>query len=387
MPHSRRALLRAAGSSLAAGLAGCATGAPPGGDLTVTPAPVPTGTATPAARSPAGRPGARDDADVGIRSRSAATHRLTLVVEDPATGETVFRNVYVVDNRGGMAARGTDEALEDDRRYRVTAWLESGPVVTHAWDLRGALGPLTVVITEDGGLDLRQHVDCSPACEPASRGGSAVDLPYAVEGAPETFTPGSAGIRSDHDEPVDLTLEVDHDGTTVLAYTYRVTPERVLSIGPLVETAGTFDVVARTAAGARARYTWAVPSSDNYPSLSVLVREDGTPLVGCGWVDRTNVRVRNTTTAERDLRFELERDGEVVSTVDRSVPPETEAGVAVPVPIGGTYTLQVRTLPGPSHPARTAETAVRVCSCLGDEARLTVGESVFRLDTERWVCV
>jgi hypothetical protein len=214
-----------------------------------------------------------------------------------------------------------------------------------------------------------------------SRGGRSANLPYAVPGAEETFTSGSVTIESDREETLSLTLEIRHEGTEIVHYTYEVTPERSVRISGVVATAGSYDVIVTTASGERHEYTWEIPPEHGWPELSIRLRPDGGALIGCGDARDVGVQVRNEAGGPRTLSLELARDGSTVDEASVSVDPGAETSVGLTVPVGGRYALTVGDEVGDR-----ASTELLVCYCLWDRPEVVVGADGVATHSTRVAC-
>lgn len=395
---NRRRLLHAIGTLSGVGLAGCQgtpsneggspTESVPGPTTTSTePTPSPTEPvpSTTSTESPSPQPTSptrtpSKHVAIGIQNDSEHDPTVTLTIRDGSEDDVLFREEYDV-GPGIRYARDAEAAISVPGTYLVTATLGTGVEATYEWRVAGALGSLTVIVTAEGSLDFKQRVDCWPACSPVSRGGSAVDLPYAVDGEPETFTAADAHVKTKSEEPVLLTLDVAHRDTQLLHYTYNVTPDRELYVGGITTTAGTFEVTAQTDAGGRDEYTWEIPPDDNWPLLGVVIQPDGSPLVGCD-VDRpARIHIENESAESRSVTLALARDGGVVAEASASVGASNNTVASLSIPIGGEYTVTATSAEG----ARVQADAL-FCACYADRTTVTIDEDGLGIETSRSIC-
>lgn len=377
-PPSRRRTLHALGSLVGVGLAGCLDAAPDAPQRT-DPGPTATSTATEQPTASTATP--QQDVHVGVRNVAEETYRAEIEIADVSGNETLFADSFRVNGGVSSLVQGAGTHVSSPGTYGVTVRLESGEEASYEWRLEGALGDLTVVITSGGGIEFTQRVPCSPACEPVSTGGSAADIPYAVPGAEETFSRGAVDVENDSDEAVSLTVELRHGGETFFGHTYEVTPDREISIDGVTATAGTFDVLATTADGERAEYTWEIPPEYGWPRLTIRIRPDRTLRIGCGPGGPIGVRVQNEAERARTLSFRLRRGGSTVDETTRTVEPDADTSAEVTPPIGGRYELTVEAESGGA-----AESAVRFCYCLTESVVVLVGDDDLRLRREGRVC-
>ncbi|WP_148414348.1 hypothetical protein [Haloferax sp. KTX1] len=368
----RRALLSTvAGSAL--GLAGgCLSDAD---EATETPAnPQTTATAT---GSPIGSPTETDtsdpeaDPDVGLSvvNEDDEPHALSVRVTDGG-GTRVDSSLDV--GAGPGYGRNVANDLVGDGSYRVVAELETGTTLDYEWTVTNEARRLELVVTPDADLEPRQRV--TPALDDA-------DLPYSVPGAADIFAPPSAEVRNRSDADARLTVAIEHDGTRFFEHAFDAATDREISTPSLVESHGTYEVFVEAEDGRTATHEWHIPEKWAWPTLAVLVADDGSLRVGSGWPKTASVHVENEGEAERDLTLTLVRPddadaagddaggtgagGTVVSETSRTVSPG-ESNLAFDVPIGDEYELSIET------PAGSETVDYAACYCWSTNVTVTL---------------
>lgn len=241
---TRRDVLRATPVMLGA-LAGC-EGLPDRGE----PTPTPT----------AGEPG-----DTGNTGATATAPRRELELRNE-TGEDQYVSVAVSDDAGVVSSTTVELPLLTSRTFSIpaptgilTVELETTTGVTgrHPWAVGDQMGDLVVTLTADG-VTFSQSAWCDPDCEPLSRDGTAVELPYYGD------VPGSTSYYGANVVIVNTTtryrevsLRIDHDGDPILDYEYVVPPDLTLEF-PGVHAAGDYTVTVQSEVGERS-YDWHPP--------------------------------------------------------------------------------------------------------------------------------
>lgn len=320
---------------------------------------------------------------VSAQDQDSEDHRLTLTIA--RDGNRLFRRTYDINDGPGYGTllEGPQRVATRPDTYRVVAKLANGPRATYDWRVGGVFEGFSVIITPDG-LDFRQSVECTPACDPVSTDGTAAALPYAIDGNEETFTNGSATIRNAGSREREVTLTLRQDSMTVLDYTYQLMPDRIIEVPALTATTGDFEVTLTTGDGARTEYEWSLPAEDNYPSLLAIVRDDAPPLVGCGLGGGASVTVQNLLDDTRTLSVRLERPREetlrTIADREVSVAGESEQTVEIEIPIGDEYRLTVES------GGERARATIPFCSCYTGSPEVRVDEDGLELDSGVLIC-
>lgn len=387
--RSRRETLRRLAVAAGPLIAGCVTGDPAdtvtsnATETTATRAPseATTRESTETTADPTETAGSdRHAPRLAIENRDGVAHDVAVTIQDG--GEPVFEASIEVNAGVGRLVEGVRAALTGGGPYTVAVELADGTAGSYEWRRGGAFGDLTVQVTRDGGIDFRQSVTCTPACDPLSRGGTAADLPYAAPGEEATWQPGDVEVRNRGADAVALTLEVAHGDTTVLSYRYDVPPDVVVSIPAVTATAGTYDVTVTTGDGRRATWEWWVDELDNWPKLAVDRTPGGAVRVGCGFRDYPlDVTAENETGEPRTLTLALRRGDAVASEVTTRLDPNAAATVSLPVPVGGEYTLAVTDGDGV-----TATADLVLCYCYRSEVAVGVTDGGVQVQAQTVVC-
>jgi len=359
---SRRGLLAACGVALGAAFAGCTAPRSDGGGNDADP-----GASSEHTTTNAGTGGV--DATVGAESSYGENVSLTVALR--RGGETLETETKTLLSQTIM---GMDIAATEPGTYTVTASVDDGSEAATEWTVTESYdGRLDVYVGEDGTVSFREH-------RSADRCGGE-DLPYAVPGNEETFTPGSGSVVNDSGDAVTVTVSVAHEDTTFFECTRTLDANQSASLGDLTETAGEYAVTVAVEGGGRTTRDWRIPPEDNWPRLRVVLSESGDPLVGCGAGGSVDATISNDGGESQSVQLVLRRDGTRITDETATVAAGEESTVALDVPIGGVYTLHATTDAGEST------TEVVYCYCYGDR-RLTVtlyGGGVV-LDSERLVC-
>lgn len=426
---SRRRLLGIAGSALALGVAGCVgtdgtttdgpaadgtTGRTTGGPVTGgstdpgsgegfgqsvrTVDPVPSVDCSSLAIDP---PAAADrttttgtpappDVHLSVADRDDRAHDLTVAVYrdgDEDRSDPLVRRTFELDAQPGPTrlVEGVGEAVAaaGPGTYEVVARLGSGAEDDYAWRVApGTDGSLSVVVGEDGAIRFAESFDCgsTAGCRSTLVERESVGLPYAVEGAEETFRAGTMTVDHVAAPPTTVAVELAHGGTRILRDVYRLDPGQSVSVPAVTATAGEFAVRVATADGRCGSHTWSVPARDNYPSLVVRVVEDGV-LIGCGGRREESVTVRNRGPDRETVALALRRDGRNVATADVAVPAGEETSVRFRLPVGGRYELVA------DDGSATARAALTLCYCFQPvSVAVTLGDGV-GIESRQMVCM
>ncbi|ELZ99303.1 hypothetical protein [Haloferax sulfurifontis] len=367
----RRALLSTvAGSAL--GLAGgCLSDTDAPTDTPTNPQTTTAATDGPAESDTPG-PGSESGAGLSVVNEDDEPHALSVRVTD---GDETRVDSSLDVGAGPGYGRNVANDLVDAGRYRVVAELDTGATLDYEWTVTNETRRLELVVTSDAGLEPRQRV--TPALDDA-------DLPYSVPGSTDIFSPPTAGIRNRSDADARLTVAIEHGGTRFFEHAFDAATDREISTPALVKSHGTYEVFVEADDGRTATHEWHIPEKWAWPTLAVLVADDGSLRVGSGWPEMASVRVTNEDETERDLTLTLVRPddadaggddaggagtdsgGTVVSETAQTVPPG-ESTVAVDIPIGDEYELTVETAAGSEtvdYPA---------CYCWSTTAEVTVG--------------
>ncbi|MDS0294759.1 hypothetical protein [Halogeometricum luteum] len=369
----RRALLSALSSASVFGTAGClsdSNGSTPssGATSTATGIPSTTGTeaSTPAATEASTPPEPDDRVGIGVLNETETAHTLSIRLADAERGTEILAET--LDVRDGIH-RGVDGSEVGEGTYSVVADVDAGATLEYEWRVTPQLRQLTLVLTEDGGLEPRQRATADVDD----------DLPYTVDGASSIHAPPHAEVRNDGDADAVLTLALEREGERFFEHAFEATTDREIHTPPLVASAGTYDVVAEADDGRRATYEWEIPENYHWPLLAVLVDEDGVLRVGCSFSREAPVSVENRDGTDRELTLRLSSGGDIVAEATESVPPGGRI-IALDTPIGGEYELHAETAEG------TATADYSTCYCYSTDTRVRIDEGVPSIDSPRLVC-
>lgn len=274
-------------------------------------------------------------------------------------------NAGVVSGVSTFPAEGTYVVAVEDRTGDRSA--------TDRWAIRGALRDLRVVGEE---IRFVQSATCDPTCPPVSvEGGEAVSLPYARDGAEETFSPANVEVTSRYGSTeTGLRLVVRDGDATILDQEYRLAEDRRLRLPAVLETKGWYTVEAHVG-DETATYDWHV--AGNWPNCYVRIDARGVPRIGCGTDPRPLILVNERgEDATVDLRV-FKRDETVwKGPVTLGADANLELN---PVPLGDDLEVEARV--GDA----TATGEYVTCYCRGGETTVTVSERV-RVDRSVAVC-
>ncbi|WP_042661759.1 hypothetical protein [Haloferax sp. ATB1] len=326
------------------------------------------------------------DTSVGLSVVNEDDEPHTLSVRVTDGDETHFDGSLDI-GAGPGRGRSVENELVGEGTFRVVAELETGATLDYEWTVTDEARHLELVVTSDAALEPRQRV--TPDLDDA-------DLPYAVPGATDIFAPPTAKIRNRSDDDVRLTVAIERDGTRFFEHTFDAATDRDVSTPALVKSHGTYEVFVEAEDGRTAAHEWHIPEKWAWPTLAVLVAEDGSIRVGCAWPKRSSVHVKNEGETERDVTLTLLRpddsdtagDGSdadgtgsedaVVSETTQTVPPG-ESNVAFDVPIGDKYELTIET------PVGSETVAYAACYCWNTSTTVTLDGSLL-VESYQYVC-
>lgn len=352
----RRALLSALGGSLLAGSAGCLSDSSGTPETPQNPQTTRTTTTT-NTRTTTQTDTSENRVGLGVLNEDDESYALSIRVVDG--DETVLdRSVEV--RAGPGYGRGVEGTLVDEGTYHVVAELDTGARLEYEWRVTDDAGHLDIVVTSDGNLEPRQR----------STGGIDDEgLPYSVAGAEDIFAPPSVEIRNESDADATVTVAIEYDGDRFFDHTFEATTDREISTPPVVESHARYDVFVQTADGRQATYEWHIPKMWAWPTLAVLVADDGTLRVGCAWPRTASVPVENTDESEREVTLTLSDDEGVVSETTQRVVPGT-SNLPIRYPIGDEYELTVATPDGSETVSYVA------CACWSTSVSARVEDGV-----------
>ncbi|KTG27416.1 hypothetical protein [Haloferax profundi] len=281
---------------------------------------------------------------------------------DPVVTQTVKTH--------GVGKRGMDGELTPGETYHVVAELDSGDRFESDWKLSPNAQLLTFVVTVDETVSVVEVTSGDPL---------GADFPYTIAGAEDIFVPPGLDVRNESDEDVTLSVALEHDGDHFFDRTLELGSGRQTTTDPIVDSHGTYDVVVETADGRQTIDEWRVPESWGWPTLAVLVAEDGTLGVGGGWPQEVVFPVENEDETASEVVTTIANRDEVVAETRQTVAPGTDRLTAT-LPLGDEYEVTVETDAGRDTAAYVA------CECWHSEATIHVEEGVPSIETVQYFC-